>query len=154
MGHRNEECRTMDHLVPRIRYVDDGFEDIPSLDAFTEMGRKALAELPEPFASLSRDVVINAADFPEPDVLEHFGFHSPYELLGLFTGMGLAQDGGHIYTGRQPNRVWLYRMPIIAYWEEHDDTLQAIVTHVLIHEIGHHFGLSDADMDRIEQEAG
>jgi predicted Zn-dependent protease with MMP-like domain len=75
---------------------------------------------------------------------------SEFELLGLFQGVGLAHGLASPYSGQMPNMVFLYRRPILDYWAEHDDTLGAIVTHVLVHEIGHHFGLSDEDIERIE----
>jgi predicted Zn-dependent protease with MMP-like domain len=76
-----------------------------------------------------------------------------FDLLGLFQGVGLAHGEELAHTGALPNMVFLYRRPILDYWAEHQETLGAIVTHVLVHEIGHHFGLSDADMERIERQA-
>jgi predicted Zn-dependent protease with MMP-like domain len=76
-----------------------------------------------------------------------------FDLLGLFTGVGLAQGGDGPMTGQLPNSVHLYRRAILDYWAEHRETLGDIVTHVLVHEIGHHFGLSDEDMERIEASA-
>jgi predicted Zn-dependent protease with MMP-like domain len=93
------------------------------------------------------------AEFPEDEVLDDLGIDSPFELMGLFQGIGLPQGGANPQTGQLPNRIWLYRRPILDYWAEHDDTLGAVVTHVLIHEIGHHFGYSDADMAAIEAQA-
>jgi predicted Zn-dependent protease with MMP-like domain len=72
-----------------------------------------------------------------------------FDLLGLFQGIGLPHQS-NADTGRLPNMIWLYRRPILDYWAEHEETLGHIVRHVLIHEIGHHFGLSDADMEAIE----
>ena len=71
----------------------------------------------------------------------------------MFEGVGLAHDGAVGHTGQMPNRVWLYRRPILDYWAEHEETLGAVVSHVLVHEIGHHFGLSDDDMEAIEANA-
>jgi predicted Zn-dependent protease with MMP-like domain len=79
---------------------------------------------------------------------------SPFDLLGLFTGLGLPESPAIAETGTQPNIIWLYRRPILDYWAEHEETLSAVITHVLVHEVGHHFGLSDADMEKIEAEAG
>ena len=73
--------------------------------------------------------------------------------MGLFRRIGLAQDGAPPTTGQFPNMIWLYRRPILDYWAEHEETLGALVTHVLVHEIGHHFGLSDEDMEAIEKTA-
>ena len=80
-------------------------------------------------------------------------FDSPFDLLGLFRGHGLAQGGSALSTGQFPNMIWLYRRPILDYWAEHEETLGALVTHVLVHEIGHHFGLSDDDMVAAEAAA-
>ncbi|WP_127143703.1 metallopeptidase family protein [Pelagibacterium montanilacus] len=122
----------------------------PSLDAFEGLAARALQELPEPFRSLAADVICLVAEFPEDEPLRDLGIDDPFGLLGLFEGIGMTDDGAVPMTGQMPNRVWLYRRPILDYWAEHTDTLGEIVTHVLIHEIGHHFGFSDEDMDRIE----
>jgi predicted Zn-dependent protease with MMP-like domain len=78
---------------------------------------------------------------------------SEFDLLGLFHGVGLPFQS-EIAPEPMPNMIWLYRRPILDYWAEHEDTLGEIVTHVLVHEIGHHFGLSDEDMEAIEAGAG
>ena len=78
------------------------------------------------------------------------GAQSEFDLLGLFRGRGLAHRGAVEETGELPNMIWLYRRPLLDFWCEGEDTLAAVVTHVLVHEIGHHFGLSDADMEAIE----
>jgi len=83
-------------------------------------------------------------------VVREMRLDSPFDILGLFEGIGLAHDSATEQTGRLPNRIWLYRRPILDYWAEHEETLGAIVSHVLIHEIGHHFGLSDDDMEALE----
>ena len=80
------------------------------------------------------------------------GIPSAFDLLGLYQGVDLAHKSV-LDSGSIPDMVFLYRRPILDYWAEHEETLGAIITHVLVHEIGHHFGLSDADMERIEQEA-
>ena len=77
---------------------------------------------------------------------------SEFDLLGLFQGVGLPFRSESAPV-QMPNMIWLYRRPILDYWAEHDETLGAIVKHVLVHEIGHHFGLSDADMHAIERSA-
>ncbi len=126
----------------------------PSLDDLEIMARDAFATLPETFRSLTGELPIQVADFPEDDVLDELGIASEFGLLGLFQGVGLAHASAVPYTGEMPNMIWLYRRPILDYWADHDETLGGIVTHVLIHEIGHHFGLSDDDMEAIEREAG
>ncbi len=128
--------------------------EAPSLDDFEAIARVAYAGLPEAFRGLVGDIQIRIADFPEEDVLKSLGIESEFDLLGLFHGVGLAHDAAVAETGRLPNMIWLYRRPILDYWAEHEETLGAIVTHVLIHEIGHHFGLSDDDMEALEAEAG
>jgi predicted Zn-dependent protease with MMP-like domain len=126
----------------------------PTLDDFEALASQALANLPEPFKSLAADVTCSVADHAEDEVLRHFGMESPFELMGLFTGIGLTEDGAVPFTGQLPNTVFLYRRAILDYWAENDDnTLGEIVTHVLIHELGHHFGFSDEDMEEIEARA-
>ncbi|MCB1499978.1 MAG: metallopeptidase family protein [Bauldia sp.] len=128
--------------------------EAPSLDDFEAIGHAAFAALPEEFRALTGGVLIRVADFPEDDVLDDLGIDSEFGLLGLFQGVGLAHRGSVPETGQMPNMIWLYRRPILDYWAEHEESLGSVVTHVLIHEIGHHFGLSDEDMDAIEAAAG
>ncbi len=125
----------------------------PSLDEFEALARAALEGLPEPFRGLVADVVCIVAEFPEEEVLDDLGIDSPFDLMGLFTGVGMAQDGDTPHSGQLPNQVYLYRRPILDYWAEHEETLGAVVTHVLVHEMGHHFGYSDEDMEAIEAAA-
>ena len=125
----------------------------PSLEVFEVLGRRAFDALPETFRALTGEVTIAVAEFPEDEVLEELDIDSPFDLLGLFHGTGLAHASAVPETGAMPNRIWLYRRPILDYWAEHEETLGAIVTHVLIHEIGHHFGLSDEDMAAVEAAA-
>ena len=134
--------------------ADWGARYAPTLDDIEALASQALAELPEPFKSLAADVTCTVADYAEDDVLAGFGMESPFELMGLFTGIGLTEDGAVPQTGQFPNTVFLYRRAILDYWAEHDDnTLGDVVTHVLVHELGHHFGLSDSDMEAIEAAA-
>jgi predicted Zn-dependent protease with MMP-like domain len=126
----------------------------PELADFEAMAFAAHKALPAEFLHLTGEIVIEIADFPEDDVLDDLELESPFDLLGLFQGIGLAQDAAIAQTGQLPNRVTLYRRPILDYWAENDETLGEIVTHVLVHEIGHHFGLSDEDIEAIEAAAG
>jgi predicted Zn-dependent protease with MMP-like domain len=125
----------------------------PSLDAFEVLAVAALEGLPAPFRELTRGVVCRVAEFPEEEVLDELGIEDPFELMGLFTGIGMAQDGAVPASGQLPNSIYLYRRPILDYWAENEETLGAIVTHVLVHEMGHHFGYSDEDMEAIEAAA-
>ena len=95
---------------------------------------------------------VRVEDFPTEDILDEMDAESEFDLLGLFQGTGLPQQS-QSDIARLPNLIWLYRRPILDYWAEHDETLGAIVKHVLVHEIGHHFGLSDVDMHAIERAA-
>lgn len=123
----------------------------PSLDDLEALAADAFAGLPAAFRRLSGEILIRVADFPDEEALEALELESEFDLLGLFVGVGLAHAAASPQTGALPNQVWLYRRPILDYWAEHEEeTLGAIVTHVLVHEIGHHFGLSDDDMERIE----
>ena len=125
----------------------------PSLAEFEVLAIEAFRRLPENFRALCADLVIKIDDFATDEVLDQLGAQSEFDLLGLFQGIGLPQQS-HSDIARMPNMVWLYRRPILDYWAEHEETLGHIVRHVLIHEIGHHFGLSDADMEAIEADAG
>jgi predicted Zn-dependent protease with MMP-like domain len=135
--------------------LENSWHDLqaPSLVEFESLAASAHARLPERFRELCAGLIIRVEDFPEEEVLQEMRAESPFDLLGLFSGVGLPQEGAVRDTGRLPNMIHLYRRPILDYWAEHEETLGAIVMHVLVHEIGHHFGLSDGDMQRIEDEA-
>jgi predicted Zn-dependent protease with MMP-like domain len=124
----------------------------PSLAAFEVLAGDVFRHLPKGFRDLCSNVVIQVDDFPSRDVMRRMGIKSPYGLLGLFHGVGLPFRSESAPM-QMPNMIWLYRRPILDYWADHDETLGAIVKHVLVHEIGHHFGLSDDDMHSIERAA-
>ena len=125
----------------------------PSLEEFEALAIEALRRLPTKFRELCADLVVRVDDFATDEVLDHMGLESEFDLLGLFHGVGLPfrSESAPVHM---PNMIWLYRRPILDYWADHDETLGAVVTNVLIHEIGHHFGLSDHDMAAIERDAG
>lgn len=125
----------------------------PDLEAFERIGRRAFEAMPPEFRALTGDLTILVAEFPADDVLDELGAESPFDILGLFEGVGLAHASATPPSGTFPNRIWLYRRPILDYWAEHEETLEAIVAHVLVHEVGHHFGLSDDDMEALEAAA-
>jgi predicted Zn-dependent protease with MMP-like domain len=127
--------------------------EAPSLAAFETIADGAYRRLPERFRALTGDLLIRIEDFPTDEVLDAMGIESPFDLLGLSSGVDLARKS-LMDVSALPDMVFLYRRPILDYWAEHEDTLGQIVTHVLVHEIGHHFGLSDDDMEYIEQKAG
>ncbi|MBB5763791.1 metallopeptidase family protein [Methylorubrum rhodesianum] len=120
----------------------------PSLAEIEALADAAFAALPEEFRTLCAGVRIHVDDFPDEETLTEMGCETEFDLLGLFRGVGLAQSG-EVVSGQMPNAVWLYRRPLLDYWAEHDETLG----HLVIHEIGHHFGLSDDDMAGIEAAA-
>ena len=130
--------------------TDPGPWKAPSLEAVEAIARRAYEALPAEFRALCEGLTVHVVDFPDEETLELMGAESEFDLLGLFRGQGLAQAEAVAPTGALPNMIWLYRRPLLDYWCEGEDTLEEVVTHVLIHEIGHHFGLSDADMERIE----
>jgi predicted Zn-dependent protease with MMP-like domain len=121
----------------------------PSISDIEELAAVAFKGLPDDFRGLCGEVVISVTDFPTDEVQKDMAA-GPFDLLGLFQGVGLAHDAATPETGRMPNMVFLYRRAILDYWAEHEETLGDVVTHVLVHEIGHHFGLSDDDMYGIE----
>jgi predicted Zn-dependent protease with MMP-like domain len=121
----------------------------PSMSDIEALASEAYARLPEHFRNLCENLVIRVEEFPTDEVLESMRAESEFDLLGLFQGVGLPFQSDAT-PELMPNMIWLYRRPILDYWAEHEDTLGEIVTHVLVHEIGHHFGLSDEDMEAIE----
>jgi predicted Zn-dependent protease with MMP-like domain len=123
----------------------------PTLEAFEVLAETAFRRLPKKFRALCDGLVIRVEDFPAEDVLTELEAQSEFDLLGLFQGVGLPFRSESV-SGQMPNMIWLYRRPILDYWAEHDEALGAIIAHVLVHEIGHHFGLSDEDMAAIEAE--
>ena len=125
--------------------------EAPSLDDIESLAQQAFARLPDKFRRLCADVVFRVEEFPSDEVIAELNAQSEFDLLGLFQGVGMPQRGGGQFSGQLPNFIFLYRRPILDYWAEHRETLGAIVTHVLVHEIGHHFGFSDDDMLAIEK---
>ena len=127
----------------------------PSLDDFEEIAAAAWAVLPERFRELAGNVPCVVSEFPDEETMREMELETEFDILGLFRGVGLPQGGATPFTGQLPNQVWLYRRPILDYWAESEEgeTLGQIITHVLVHEIGHHFGFSDEDMEAIEAQA-
>ena len=121
----------------------------PSLAEIEIIARDAFAELPKHFRDLCEGLIFHVEDFPSEEVLTAMDAESEFDLLGLFQGVGFPFRSNDDIAP-MPNMIWLYRRPILDYWVENDETLGHIVTHVLVHEIGHHFGLSDDNMEAIE----
>ena len=122
----------------------------PSLDDLAALAETAFAALPEGFRSMAGEVVFRVDDFAAVEVLDELGIEDAFELTGLYQGVNLAVRSV-FDPSPGPSRVFLYRRPILDEWAERGDvTLGKLVSHVLVHEIGHHFGLSDPDIDAIE----
>ena len=124
----------------------------PTLAELEALARHALATIPEQLARHVREVVIRVEDFPDEATEKEMDLEDPFELLGLYRGTPL---GAKSVTYAQPNidMIHLYRRPILDFWCETGEPLDRVVRHVLIHEIGHHFGFSDEDMERLERDA-
>ena len=123
----------------------------PSLDDLEALARACFAELPAEFRALAEDIVFSVQDFPDEETIKDLGLETEFDILGLFFGSDLAEREAN--RGRpEPTVILLYRRPILDYWAENHETLGAIVRHVLVHEIGHQFGLSDEDMETVESD--
>jgi predicted Zn-dependent protease with MMP-like domain len=124
----------------------------PTLDDIELLARDTFERLPEEFRARCGEIVFRVEDFPDDDVIEEMELETQYDILGLFQGVGMTEAQESDPVPREPSMVFLYRRPILDEWSDSEITLGDIVTHVLVHEIGHHFGFSDADMERIEDE--
>jgi predicted Zn-dependent protease with MMP-like domain len=122
---------------------------VPQLADFEAMAAGAWERLPAEFRARAGDLLIRVEDFPTDEVLDSLGLESPFDLLGLYQGVSLTQKSV-MDLPREPDMVFLYRRPLLDVWAEGGETLGNLITHVLVHEVGHHFGFSDADMEEIE----
>lgn len=125
----------------------------PSLADFEVLAQAAVERLPALFRRHLESVLLRIEDFPDAEVIAAMELESEWELLGLYQGRHVGLKGDEP-SGALPDMIFLYRRPLLDEWCQTDDSLEAIVTHVLVHEVGHHFGLSDAAMEAIEREAG
>lgn len=125
----------------------------PSLADIETLADAAWRVIPERLRNHAADVVIRVVDFPDEEICRDLALQSPFDLLGLYQGVAL-NERSIMNSGGAVDMVFLYRRPILDYWCEYEADLAHLVRHVLIHEIGHHFGLSDADMEALEREAG
>ena len=125
----------------------------PSLDEMEALARTALARLPEPFAAHLGDVILRVEEFADDETLAALGIEDPFELTGVYEGLPVGEKQGGV-SGAMPDRIRLFREPILDEWiARGDETLEHLVAHVLIHEVGHHFGLSDEAMEALEEGA-
>ena len=125
----------------------------PSAADIETIAHRAMDRLPDPFASHLKAVVLLVEDFADDETLADLGIENPFDLTGIYEGLPISERSVE-HSGTLPDRVRLFRRPILDEWAERgDETLEHLVSHVLIHEVGHHFGLSDADMHALEEEA-
>lgn len=123
----------------------------PTLHDIELLAQAAVERLPEQFRVWLADVLLRVEDFPDDDVMAEMELESPFDILGLYQGRPVGEKSVDL-SGALPDMIFLYRRPILEAWADSGDSLEAVVTHVLVHEVGHHFGLSDDDMERIEAE--
>jgi predicted Zn-dependent protease with MMP-like domain len=124
----------------------------PTLEDIEALAEWALSSLPEKFRRHIGDVIVRVEDFPDEETEREMELESPFDLMGLYRGVSLDRKSvGDL--PREPDMIFLYRRPLIDYWAENGEDLPHLIRHVMIHEIGHHFGLSDADMEAIEAAA-
>jgi predicted Zn-dependent protease with MMP-like domain len=126
------------------------FELPPSADEMEAIARRAVRSLPEPFAGHLRDVVLLIEEFADDETLDAMGIEDPFDLAGIYEGIPLTERSVDL-SGTLPDKIRLFRRPILDEWAGGEDTLEHLVAHVLVHEVGHHFGLSDADMHALEE---
>ena len=126
----------------------------PSLDDLAALAERAFAELPEGFRRLAGEVVFRVDDFPTSEVLDELGIEDPFELTGLYSGRPVGEKEGFMGELPQPDTIHLYRRPLLDEWVDTGVSLEALITHVVVHEVGHHFGLSDEAMHALEEQAG
>ena len=124
----------------------------PSLADIDRLAQAAVARLPALFRQHLDGVIVRVEDFPDETVMAEMALESPWDLLGLYWGRHVGMKGD-VPTGALPDMIFLYRRPLLDLWAEGEDTLEALVTHVLVHEVGHHFGLSDEQIEAIEAAA-
>jgi predicted Zn-dependent protease with MMP-like domain len=124
----------------------------PSLGDIEALADAAWRGVPARLRAMARDIVIRVEEFPDAEICAHMALESPFDLLGLYQGVAIDQRSV-MDSPQDIDMIFLYRRPLLDYWCERDEDLGRLVRHVLIHEIGHHFGFSDADMAALEAEA-
>ena len=124
-------------------------DSAPSLADIEAIATVALKRIPDKLKRHVTDVVIRVEEFPDPETEREMALESPFDLLGLYRGVSMPERSV-MDSPSDLDMIFLYRRPLLDYWCESGETLGGLVRHVLIHEIGHHFGFSDADMEAIE----
>jgi predicted Zn-dependent protease with MMP-like domain len=133
--------------------MEKGQTHAPDAAAIERLAEAAIARLPERFRRHLANVVLRIEDFADDGVLDALGIEDPFELSGLYSGRSMREENSWA-SGELPPMIHLYRLPLLDEWVETGVALEDLITHVIVHEVGHHFGFSDADMHAIEDEAG
>jgi len=133
--------------------MEPGQTYAPDAAAIERLAEAAIARLPADFRRHLTNVVLRIEDFADEDVLKGLGIEDPFDLTGLYSGRSMREQSSWA-SGELPPMIHLYRGPLLDEWVETGVSLEALITHVIVHEIGHHFGFSDADMHAIEEQAG
>ena len=128
------------------------FDHPPSAEEIEAIARDALARLPEPFSSHLAHVVLQVDEYADVALLAEMGIDHPLDLTGVYEGIPMGQRSVET-SGTLPDRIRLFRQAILAEWAEEGERFEHLVGHILIHEVGHHFGLSDEDMHALEDRA-
>ena len=127
------------------------FDHPPTAEEIEAIARQAMGALPQPFASHLADVVLQVDEYPDDDLLQEMGIDHPLDLTGVYEGIPIGERSVDT-SGTMPDRIRLFRQPILAEWCEEGEPFEHLVRHILIHEVGHHFGLSDEDMHALEEQ--
>ena len=127
------------------------FSSPPSLDDFVAMAETGFARIPARLRAMVEGVAIRVEEFPDSDTMREMALETPFDLLGLYVGTPFGEKSV-TESAQHPDIIFLYRRPILDYWCETGEDLSHVVRHVLIHEIGHHFGFSDEDMEALERQ--
>lgn len=136
------------HQIPEAQWPEAEWI-APDANRIEAIARVVIARLPAIFADHLGDIIFRVEEFADDDVLAELGIDDPFSLSGLYSGRPLGEKS-IVESGAMPDMIHLYRRPLLDEWVESGVTLEALVAHVVIHEIGHHFGLSDEDMDALE----
>ncbi len=127
-------------------------EQAPTAAEIEALAREVLQRMPAPFAAHLANIVLVVEEFADEETLAELEIEDPFGLTGLYHGQPVGEKGS-TQSGAMPDRIHLYRRPILDEWCDTGDTLKALITHVVVHEVGHHFGLSDKDMHALEHQA-
>lgn len=127
-------------------------EQAPTAAEIEALAREVLQRMPAPFAAHLANIVLVVEEFADEETLAELEIEDPFGLTGLYHGQPVGEKGS-TQSGATPDRIHLYRRPILDEWCDTGDTLKALITHVVVHEVGHHFGLSDKDMHALEHQA-